>query len=156
MLFYSNYIQSRLSRGLLIFAIFFIGTLASSNMVSAQAADLTVNITQIKSAKGKIMFALFSKADGFPDTHQKAFQLKEAPSVKGTTSVTFENLPAGSYALAVFHDENSDGKLNTNMVGIPRESYGFSNNARSAFSAPSFKDASFKHDKAQSISIQVK
>jgi uncharacterized protein (DUF2141 family) len=122
----------------------------------AQTAPLTVHITSVKSDKGKMMFALFHKADGFPGTHQKAFQLKETKTVKGTTTVTFENLPAGTYALAVFHDENSDGKLNTNVVGIPREPYGFSNNARSAFSAPSFKDASFRHDKAQTISITIK
>ena len=122
----------------------------------AQTAPLTVNISSVKSDKGKMMFALFHKADGFPGTHQKAFQLKETKTVKGTTTVTFENLPAGTYALAVFHDENNDGKLNTNVVGIPREPYGFSNNARSAFSAPSFKDASFRHDKTQTISITIK
>jgi uncharacterized protein (DUF2141 family) len=122
----------------------------------AQSANLTVNITSVKSDKGKMMFALFDKADGFPGTQQKAFQLKDAKATKGTTTVTFTNLPAGTYALAVFHDENGDGKLNTNVMGIPKEPYGFSNNARSTFSAPSFKDASFRHEKLQTITLFVK
>ena len=125
-------------------------------MAGAQSSGLTVQITNVKSTKGKILFALFNKAEGFPDTHQKAFRLLEAVPTMGTTTVLFENLPAGTYALAVFHDENKDGKLNTNLLGIPKEPYGFSNNARPAFSAPGFKEASFEHKNPKTLSIQVK
>jgi uncharacterized protein (DUF2141 family) len=122
----------------------------------AQTSTLTVQVTQIKSTKGKVLFALFNGADGFPGTHQKAFKLMEAIPAVGTTTIRFENLPEGTYALAVFHDENKDGKLNTNLVGIPKEPYGFSNNARPAFSAPSFKEASFVFKNSKTLSIEVK
>lgn len=123
---------------------------------SAQSSTLTVQVTNVKNIRGKILFALFNRAEGFPETHQKAFRLHEAIPVKGTTTVTFDNLPHGTYALAVFHDENLDAKLNTNFVGIPKEPYGFSNNARPAFSAPGFRDASFVFQRAQAVSIQIK
>ena len=55
----------------------------------------------------------------------------------------FEDIPAGTYALAVVHDENMNGKLDTNWLGIPVEGYGFSNDAKSLNGAPSFSDASF-------------
>jgi len=56
----------------------------------------------------------------------------------------FEGVPSGTYGISAFHDENSDGKLNTNLVGYPTEEYCASNNARNLMSAPSWDDAKFK------------
>jgi uncharacterized protein (DUF2141 family) len=58
----------------------------------------------------------------------------------------FEDIPPGTYALAVIHDENMNGKLDTNWLGIPKEGYGFSNDARASLGAPAFSDASFQYD----------
>lgn len=58
----------------------------------------------------------------------------------------FEDVPAGTYALVVLHDENMNGRVDSNWIGIPKEGYGFSNDARSSLSAPSFKDAGFVYD----------
>ena len=59
----------------------------------------------------------------------------------------FEAIPLGTYALAVIHDENSNGKLGTNWLGIPTEGYGFSNDAKAMLGKPSFADASFSYDR---------
>ena len=69
---------------------------------------------------------------------------------------TFKKLAHRTYAIAVFHDLNSNGKLDKNALGLPQEPYGFSNNARNTFSAPSFSQASFVHGEEQSISISVR
>ncbi len=106
--------------------------------------QLSVDVSGIKTSKGKLMFALFNQADGFPDNARKALQVKELQAKKGVVNLKFENLPQGLYAVAVFHDENNDGKLNTNLLGIPKEDYGFSNNARPGFRAPTFNEADFK------------
>lgn len=58
----------------------------------------------------------------------------------------FENIPPGTYALAVIHDENMNGKLDTNWLWIPTEGYGFSNDATALLGAPSFSAASFHYD----------
>ena len=58
----------------------------------------------------------------------------------------FEDIPPGTYALAVIHDENMNGKLDTNWLGIPKEDYGFSNDAKGLFGAPSYPAASFQYD----------
>lgn len=58
----------------------------------------------------------------------------------------FEDIPPGTYALAVVHDENMNGKLDTNVLGIPREGYGFSNDAKALLGAPTFSAASFAYD----------
>ena len=61
----------------------------------------------------------------------------------GTMKVSLGNLPEGQYALSCFQDLNGNGKLDTNLVGIPTEPYGFSNNARPKFRAPNWGEAVF-------------
>jgi len=58
----------------------------------------------------------------------------------------FEDIAPGTYALAVVHDENMNGKLDTNWLGIPTEGYGFSNDAKAMLGPPSFSAASFTYD----------
>ena len=132
--------------------LLFLGTPA----LRAQAFDLTIELETIRSARGKLMMSLFNSADGFPSTHQKAMQIRQVPAQKGKMVVVFDGVPPGTYAVAVFHDENGDGKLNSNAFGAPKEPWGASNNVRPMFSAPSFKEASFRHQQAGRITIQVK
>lgn len=122
----------------------------------AQQASLSVKITQIASAKGKIMVALFLQSQGFPSDHQKAHKLYQVPAKPGELSISFAHLPAGDYAIAIYHDENGDGKLNTNALGIPKEGYGFSNNVRPKFSAPKFESAAFKVAGATQTQINLR
>lgn len=58
----------------------------------------------------------------------------------------FEDIPPGTYAMAVVHDENMNGKLDANWIGVPTEGYGFSNNAKALLGPPSFSAASFRYD----------
>ena len=71
-------------------------------------------------------------------------------------SYTFKNIPHDTYALAVFHDENNNGVLDKNALGIPIEPYGFSRNARARFSATPFEDAQFELKGKQSIDISIR
>lgn len=73
---------------------------------------------------------------------------------KAQARCDFEDIPPGTYAMAVVHDENMNGKLDTNWLGIPTEGYGFSNNAKAVLSAPPFSDASFPYD-GQSIDLTM-
>ena len=66
----------------------------------------------------------------------------------------FEDIPRGTYALAVVHDENMNGKLDTNLLGMPKEGYGFSNDAKALFGAPSFSAASFPYD-GQNLELTI-
>ena len=75
---------------------------------------------------------------------------------KKIASATFSDLPKATYAVAVFHDKNKNGVMDKNLVGVPTEKYGFSNNARETFSAPSFESASVKVEGQKTIWIYVK
>lgn len=102
---------------------------------------LHVSISQIKNTKGKLVVALFDSKEHFLEQTVSEFSLDIGED--GTAVAWFSNIPPGVYAIAAYHDKNSDGKLNTFML-VPREDYGFSNNARSIFGPPSFKSASFE------------
>jgi len=107
---------------------------------------LSIHISGISKIKGSLFIAVFRATDDFP-VFGKQFKgiVKE---VEGKSqNYTFDNLPEGEYALAIYQDENRNKILDKNLLGIPTEIYGFSNNARRNFSAPSFQEAKFKLNK---------
>lgn len=105
--------------------------------------QLVLNITNIKNSQGVIRILLFKDEKGFPDKPENAFQSASVKIVNNKATVTFENIPKGTYALSVFHDSLNTGKLRTNSFGIPKDGYGFSNNAMGTFGPPSFEKAAF-------------
>jgi uncharacterized protein (DUF2141 family) len=91
--------------------------------------------------------ALFESPDGFPDEYlRSATNVMVIKIRKVQARCDFEDIPPGTYAMAVVHDENMNGKLDTNWAGLPIEGYGFSHNAKAVLSAPSFSGASFRYD----------
>ena len=115
----------------------------------AQSAcpGIHVSILNIRNSTGTVACALFESADGFPYEYlRSATNVMVIKIRKAQARCDFEDIPPGTYAMAVVHDENMNGKLDTNWLGIPTEGYGFSNNAKAVFSAPSFSDASFTYD----------
>jgi uncharacterized protein (DUF2141 family) len=107
---------------------------------------LSIHISGISKIKGSLFIAIFRATDDFP-VFGKQYKgiVKE---VEGKSqNYTFDNLPEGEYALAIYQDANRNKILDKNLLGIPTEIYGFSNNARRNFSAPSFQEAKFKLNK---------
>ena len=106
----------------------------------ASAADLTINISDIKAARGTVNVAVYTSGQSFL---KEPLTFTAAPAVQGTTTLTFKDLPAGDYAFAVYHDANANGKMDSNLVGIPTEDYAFSNNAAGNMGPPTFDAARF-------------
>jgi len=109
----------------------------------ADAADLTVEVKNIRVAEGNIMIAVYNKADAFLSEEGMMVGMK-LPAKTDGVSHTFTGLDAGTYAVSVFHDLNADGELDSNFLGIPKEPVGMSRDARGKFGPPKFKDAAFK------------
>ena len=102
---------------------------------------ITVQIEKVSPAKGSIFVALFDSESTFLTA--KRFKSEKILVDSNSVSVVFDSIPNGTYAISTFHDENSNGKMDTGMFGIPEEGYGFSNNARGMFGPAKFKDAKF-------------
>jgi uncharacterized protein (DUF2141 family) len=115
---------------------------ASSTLV--QQATLTVELTDLRNRQGVVCVALFNSSDGYPNDPDRAVRSGCFAIAALPCEVTFENLPFGRYAVAVHHDENMDGKLNCNALGIPKEGIGFSGNPPIWKGAPPFQKAAFE------------
>lgn len=111
------------------------------------AGSIVVEVQKTRNLRGKVRCALFSDADAFP-SEPKAAKARDIASIdKNRAICRFKAVPKGRYAVSVMHDENDDGELETNFVGMPQEGWAVSNNAKAgAMSGPSFDDAAFEYD----------
>ncbi len=103
-------------------------------------ASLEVTVQGIKSAKGVIRLAVCPPNAGFPDCKTREIRTASLPIANGSARIVLSGLAPGSYAVSVFHDANSNGKLDT-FAGIPKEGYGFSQNPAFKPRAPKFAEA---------------
>ncbi|NDB34326.1 MAG: DUF2141 domain-containing protein [Flavobacteriia bacterium] len=117
--------------------------------------SVKVCITGFSNSKGTAHVALYNKSTDFPD-YGKQMEGKVVSIKDNKCEVWFKNLKQGSYALAVYHDENNNNKLDKNLFGAPTESYGFSNNVRPMFSAPTFDECKYYLASDKSVNIKVK
>jgi uncharacterized protein (DUF2141 family) len=121
-----------------------------------KAGELEIAVSGLESDRGLLVVALMNSAETFANDRQ-ALRNDSVPVKDGKATVTFRGLPYGSYAVKTYHDENSNGKLDTNFVGYPTESFGFSNDAMGRFGPPSFDQAKFEiTSKTQRIVVHSK
>jgi len=107
----------------------------------AASATLVVEVEGLKDDKGQLHASLYASEEGFPTKPEKALRHVDVPIVDGKARVVFEGLPPGGYAVAAYHDENGNGKLDTGFLGIPTEGLASSNDAKGFMGPPSFEKA---------------
>jgi uncharacterized protein (DUF2141 family) len=118
----------------------------SDALGQSSCPGIHVKILDIRNSTGTVACALFESPDGFPSEYlRSATNVMVIKIRKSQARCDFEDIPPGTYAMAVVHDENMNGKLDTNWAGLPTEGYGFSNNAQGVLGAPPFAAASFKY-----------
>jgi uncharacterized protein (DUF2141 family) len=133
-------LQLGLVGGLMLMAL--VGT-----ALSAQEPGIHVEILGIRNSVGAVACALFEGPEGFPTQFLRFATNIMMVKVRATKATCdFAGVAPGTYALAVIHDENRDGELATNLMGMPKEGYGFSNDAKGTLGAPSFEAASFSYN----------
>jgi len=108
---------------------------------TADADGLKVLIVGAQNAKGQFIAALF---DTPLDWMKKPVATKTALISNGGAALALFDVPPGTYALAIYHDANSDGQINTGLLGLPTESFGFSNGATALLGPPAFDKAGFQ------------
>lgn len=148
--------MQRFSAHVLTLAV--VGSLVLSPDANAISnSNLTVTVSGLRNQKGRVCFSLFADGQGFPSNSDRALESRCVKVVNTLPAVTFKNLSAGSYAVAVFHDEDGDGIFKRGFLGIPKEGFGFSRNPAILTGPPSFKDAAVSvTDQSLQIQIQLK
>lgn len=99
-------------------------------------ATLTVSINDLHNTEGNFCLSIFNSPDGFPDSAEKAILAECFAVVSKSFSIQIQNFPPGRYAIAGWHDENRDKKLNYNLFGIPKEGLAFSENGKPRLTPP--------------------
>jgi uncharacterized protein (DUF2141 family) len=131
-------------------------TIASIAAASAQPGRVGVTITGLRSSEGVVRCGLYASADGFRQPGRET-RGAVAPIRGQSATCVFNNLPAGTYAVAAFHAERNEARIETGAFGKPKQGYGFSNNPSSGFGPPSFSAAAFDYrggNQALQVSLQ--
>ncbi|WP_435106743.1 DUF2141 domain-containing protein [Arhodomonas sp. AD133] len=154
-----SYPVARVSTGVrcvALCAVLVLANLPAIAFAETSCAGIHAKIQGIRNSTGAIACALFESPEGFPTEFLKSATNIMMLKIRDTkTHCSFLDIPPGSYALAVIHDENMDGKLGTNWTGAPNEGYGFSSDAKALWSAPTFDAASFSYD-GQKLDLTIR
>jgi uncharacterized protein (DUF2141 family) len=133
--------------------IILIGILTAAATVFTYAQTMTVVVKNVKSDVGTVRLAVYSSEDQFMKNEIAGIEVK---SVNGQAVAVFKNLGTGTYAISVMHDANDNKELDSNMFGVPKEGFGFSNDAMGMFGPPDFKKASFEHAGKKDVVISLR
>lgn len=134
-----------------------VATPAAAQNPASSPDVLRVHLDGFRNNDGKAHCSLFNDPPAFPEHGEKAFRNAEAPSIKNAyAEIDFAGIPPGKYALVCYHDENSNGKFDESLLGMPEEGYCFSNNVKPTLSAPNFNECAFDYKAGdQSTSITM-
>jgi uncharacterized protein (DUF2141 family) len=133
------------------------GAINGAGSIGARAEDvgesnsIKVVVAGLHSNDGEVDCALFGSADGFPGDSAKARKTAKSKIENGQAVCIFGGVAPGDYAVSVFHDENENGKLDRNFMGMPKEGVGASNDAAGHFGPPKFDDARFNYPGGRSV-----
>ena len=112
----------------------------------ADDARIEAAATNLRNSNGSFACSLYNSAKGFPKTDDSVVGNSRVKIKDGQATCVFNNMKPGVYAVVAMHDENGDGKMDYNFLGIPIEGYGFSNGATATFGPPSFDAAKFQYN----------
>ena len=133
--------------GLLAACIITMGMVIGTASKGLAAEALTVRVDGLSEPSGHVMIALYDGAEAFQAGDGKALRREKLPVSAGLNVVwQVDDLMPGEYGIALFHDVDDNEVLDTNFVGLPREPYGFSNDARGSFGPPHYDAITFTFD----------
>jgi uncharacterized protein (DUF2141 family) len=129
---------------------------------SISAADypdtgtLTLELTGFRSDEGQARIVVFNQAEGFPRNAARGFRFATGDIHSGRSQLVIDALPPGTYAVSVIHDEDGDGTLTTNLIGLPTEGVGASRNPKVRMGPPRFEDARFELAASQRMELSIR
>ena len=129
----------------IFFALLAAGVAEAQTKDSSNSNAIRATVVGLHSNDGEVHCALYSSADGFPDGFAKAAKTTTAKITNEQAVCEFSAVVPGDYAISAFQDENSNGRLDRNFMGMPKEGVGASNDAKGSFGPPKFADARFSY-----------
>ena len=124
--------------------------------VTAAGGVVEVRVEGLSSSQGTVYASIFLQPEGFPGDKAMAFAYRAVAAQDGTVVLLFEEVPAGEIVVAVLHDADENEELSFNLLGMPKEDYGFSRDARAMFGPPPFEKAAVSLQPGESKTLTVK
>lgn len=144
-------IRTAIAIGLVLGVAVSAGSSLSRADDAGESNSIKVVVVGLHSNDGEVDCALFASADGFPEDSAKAGKTIRSKIANGQAVCIFGGVAPGDYAVSVFHDENGNGKLDRNFIGMPKEGVGASNDAAGHFGPPKFDHARFNYPGGRSV-----
>jgi uncharacterized protein (DUF2141 family) len=143
--------MTKLTQGLAAVAALLVCTsVALAQNTKGGSNRLEAAVAGLQNDNGVVRCGLYASADGFRQPGRE-FRGVVAKIKDRKATCVFGNVPAGTYAVAVFHAEHNEARLETGMFGKPKQGYGFSRNPSTSFGPPSFSAASFEYRGGTSV-----
>ncbi len=138
-----------------VFILFLIQLNNAQSDEERKTGKLIIIVTGLQSDEGEVRLALCNSRREFEINGEYYLKLK-LNILEGKSEHVISELPFGEYAIKLYHDENSDGVINANFLGIPTEDYAYSNNVSGTFGPPDYEDAKFLFEQPEmTINISV-
>ena len=109
----------------------------------SQTGSIVVHIKELRNLNGMVGASLYASKKGFPDTPERSYATLVKKITAAEDTFVFENVPYGTYAISVLHDENGNGKMDKNFFGLPTEGCGISTNPKIGMGGPKYNDSVF-------------
>jgi uncharacterized protein (DUF2141 family) len=151
-------LSNLLRPGLVALGLLGLSAVGGEARAGGDKVSLSVSAVDFRNTRGQAIVAVFDSKDGWPKL-DKALRLEKVKLEKATVDVTFRDLPPGTYAVEVIHDENENGKLDMRWLPYPKpaEGAGASNDAPASMGPPSWSDARFKlTEKGGALTIHLR
>lgn len=129
--------------------------LSAALAAPAYAIDMELEVSGLTQTEGRVMVGVFSDAGTWLKKGIGGASVEASQQKDGRVLIKLQDLPEGSVGLSVFHDVNGNGRLDSNAMGMPKEPYGFSNNAAGVFGPPKFEKAQFEVKAGARIGVQL-
>ncbi|MGI9290850.1 MAG: DUF2141 domain-containing protein [Gammaproteobacteria bacterium] len=130
--------------------------IAEDIISDASNGVVEVRVEGVSSSKGTVYASIFLSAEGFPGDKDMAYDYRAAPAQNGSVVLTFDQVPAGKFVVAVLHDADSNEEMSFNLLGMPKEDYGFSRDARAKFGPPKFDKAAVSLQAGENKQLTVR
>ncbi|MEM6995575.1 MAG: DUF2141 domain-containing protein [Myxococcota bacterium] len=121
-----------------------------------ERGDVIVKVEKLKNVDGQLLVMVFDSAAGFPTKPDNAMRVLEMKIKSTNPTVRVPDLPPGTYAVVVVHDENGNGELDKSIIGMPKEGVGASQRAKPRMGPPKFRDAKFFVDGDVKTAVELR
>lgn len=126
-----------------------------TGLIHAQTSSLDLTITNIRNSNGSVKWAVFKNESQYK-TNSEYVDAGSVESKTGSVIINLKDIPDGNYSISVYHDENNNSQIDFNLLGLPVEGFGFSNNPIIYFGAPEYRECVFEKKGKTSKTIKLK